>query len=265
MLLCLVVLYAMTVTARAATTCHRSPLRSVWVWHYRQVLAAPRRVLDQLRRRGITRVYLQVAPPLKVFKPFLALAHRAHIEVFALDGNPGDELVQRPLLRIVARIIQFNRHRVDGFDGLQLDVEPYANSAFWTDPDRYLGPYLTLLASVHREIGRLPLSIAIPVWFARMRWRQTLLSAAVLGVADEVVVMSYHGSIREAQKEATPVFRQAFVLGKPAYLGMLPHQGAAGGWGAGACPGLQYPAGFVLESYQALRTYRWTTGPAAPR
>ncbi len=109
-------------------------LRSVWMWHYRQVLRHPQRVVRVLERHGIGRVYLQIAPPLSAFRPFLGRAHEAGIQVFALEGSPGAVLDPAPILKHTAELARFNARP----GGLQLDIEPYALKRFWKHQRRYL-------------------------------------------------------------------------------------------------------------------------------
>ncbi|MHB1951526.1 MAG: hypothetical protein ACYCQK_08625 [Acidiferrobacteraceae bacterium] len=224
-------------------------LRSVWMWHYRKVLRHPQRVVCVLARNGIRRVYLQLAPPLDAYRRFLGLAHRAGIEVFAVDGSPRAVLDPTPVLRHISRFVRFEKRAGPRFQGLQLDVEPYALKRFWTHPAVYLGSYLNLLVRVRHMVPRpIRLSVAIPSWFSRLKFHGQPVSAFAVTIADEVVVMSYRGGLREAQAAAAPVVRQAGFAHKPAYIGIQPEQRAS------HAPRLDLASlsGYVLESYRAL-------------
>ena len=231
---------------------------AVWIWHYRQALAHPDATLRAVARKHMHRIYLQIARPLSAYDDFLAKAHRRHIEVYALDGEPSYVLNRDPLLRRIGLI------RTHAFDGVQLDVEPYALPGFQADPTGYIRQYLHLLTLARREVPRaLPLSAVIPTWFANLRWRDGSVSSAVLQRADQVVVMSYHGGLRAAHQAALPVLREAALAHKLAYIGVKPRQ---------AQPGLLAPralsAGYVVERYKHLREWpedALLKGPAVPR
>lgn len=224
-------------------------LRSVWMWHYRQVLYHPRHVISVLARNGIRRVYLQIAPPLHAYRRFLGLAHQAGIQVFALDGSPQAVLDSVPVLRNTADLIRFEARPGPRFQGFQLDVEPYALKRFWKHPTRYLHRYIALLGNVRSMIPRdIRLSVAIPSWFSRLKLDGQPVSALAVKIADEVVVMSYRGGLRAAEHAAAPVVRQAGFAHKPAYIGIQPRQRTS----PGPRLALASLSGYVLESYSAL-------------
>lgn len=224
-------------------------LRSVWMWHYQQVLQHPRHVISVLVHNGIRRVYLQIAPPLHPYRRFLGLAHQSGIEVFALDGSPQAVLDSVPVLRHAADLVRFEARPGPRFQGLQLDVEPYALKRFWRHPTRYLDRYITLLGKVRHMIPQdIRLSVAIPSWFSGLKLDGQPVSALAVKIADEVVVMSYRGGLRAAEHAAAPVVRQAGFAHKPAYIGIRPQQRAS------PRPRLALASlsGYVLESYSAL-------------
>lgn len=254
-----VIMLALAGASAAEAAC--TPTKSsdaVWLWHYRAALAHPRAILRAAQKKHLRRIYLQIARPLRAYDPFLAAAHRRGIEVYALDGEPGYALNQEPLLRRIGRI------RGHAFDGVQLDVEPYTLPGFRADPANYIRGYLHLLTLARREVPHaLPLSAVIPAWFAQLRWRDGSVSGAVLQRADEVVVMSYQGGLRAAQRAALPVLQEAARAHKPAYIGVKPRQ-ARIGWPAPAT----LSAGYVIERYRHLREWPQAAllrDPAAPR
>ncbi len=240
-------------------------LRSVWMWHYRQVLRHPQRVVRVLERHGIGRVYLQIAPPLSAFRPFLGRAHEAGIQVFALEGSPDAVLDPAPILKHTAELARFNARPGPRFQGLQLDIEPYALKRFWKHQRRYLSRYLGLLSKVRQAAPPgFWLSVAIPSWFSRLRFDEHSMSALAVGLADEIVIMSYHGGMGSAERAAAPAVRQARDAHKPAYIGIQPGQQRSSG--AHARTGLTRASGYVLESYSTLDQVAWRpTAPDVPR
>ncbi|MHB8414756.1 MAG: hypothetical protein ACYDB1_05135 [Acidiferrobacteraceae bacterium] len=240
-------------------------LRSVWMWHYRQVLRHPRRVVRVLERHGIDRVYLQIARPLSAFRPFLGRAHEAGIQVFALEGSPDAVLDPAPILRHTAELARFNVRPGPRFQGLQLDIEPYALKRFWKHQRRYLSRYLGLLSKVRQAAPPgFWLSVAIPSWFSRLRFDEHSMSALAVGLADEIVIMSYRGGMGSAERAAAPAVRQARVAHKPAYIGIRPEQQRSSG--ARARTELTLASGYVLESYSGLNQVAWhPTAQDVPR
>lgn len=242
----------------AGAACPKPAANAVWVWHYREALLHPRAVVERLAHKHIGRVYLQLARPMTAYDPFLRAAHREGIEVYALDGEPSYTLDRGPLLRRIALM------RGHAFDGVQVDVEPYALPGFRADTANYIRRYLHLLTVARRETPRaLPLSVVIPTWFAHTRWREGSVAGAVLRRADQIVVMSYRGGLAAARRRALPVLLEAARAHKPAYIGVKPWQAAEG-----LPPARPLSAGYVIERYKYLADWPETAlvkGRGAPR
>lgn len=196
--------------------------RAAWLWDTRRVFGHEQVVLKKLQRHAITRLYLQVDDQLQRYTPFLRLARAAGVEVYALDGAPDAHLQSAALLRRIALVAAFNRdHPQLAFSGFQLDVEPYLQKDFSLDQARHVASYLALLDEARRQAGaQLPLSAAIPFWFAQVTTPGRDLAQEVLLRVDEVVVMAYRRDYDQVVQISTPILAAGEWAGKPVWLGI---------------------------------------------
>jgi hypothetical protein len=187
--------------------------KAMWVWDAR-VVSEPKsrsQVITFCRRHRVGTLYLS-AYPLKDpfashYRQFNRLAHRAHIQVHALAGDPRWGLHRyHPLpLQWVDSVRQFNAGAKpeERFDGIHTDVEVYLLSNAWNqEPGRLLGGYLDLnrkIAKALKEDGNsLAFGVDIPFWFDddpdyRILWQGQVKppSYHVLDTVDAVTVMAY--------------------------------------------------------------------------
>jgi len=196
--------------------------RAAWLWDTRRVIGHEQVMLRQLQRHAITRLYLQVDDHLSRYIPFLRLAHAAGVEVYALDGAPDAHLQNSALLGRIALVAAFNRdHPQLAFSGFQLDVEPYLQKDFSLDQARHVASYLALLNDARRQAGpAMPLSAAIPFWFAQVATAGRDLAQEVLQRVDEVVIMAYRREYEQVVQISTPILAAGEWAGKPVWLGI---------------------------------------------
>ncbi|MDY0383240.1 MAG: hypothetical protein RBQ93_00735 [Trichlorobacter sp.] len=196
--------------------------RAAWLWDVRQVIGHEAVVLEKLQRHAITRLYLQVDDYLPRYAPFLRLARAAGVAVYALDGAPDGHMQSSSMLKRIASVAAFNReHPHLAFSGFQLDVEPYLQKDFSLNKARHIAAYLALFDEARRQAGPgLPLSAAIPFWFAQVATAGRDLAQEVLQRVDEVVVMAYRRDYDEVVQISTPILAAAEWVDKPVWLGI---------------------------------------------
>lgn len=186
----------------AGADAQESPSRALWVWDSPPILqdvSARQRFLEFCRERGVDIAWIQVArSPAgnrlqheNGWRDLLRDAHRAGVNVHALDGDPSYALRQRHyvVLTLVDTIVRFNRDAPPDarFDGIHLDNEPYL-LAGWELPvvrERLLAEYLELNARVQqamRNEGGLEFGVDIPFWWP---------SPEILDLVDNVAIMAY--------------------------------------------------------------------------
>lgn len=162
--------------------------RAMWVWD------EPTQVIvDFSVERGIDRVFLHVAPGSSsdpAVDTFLASAHSAGIEVFALAGDPSWAKRSRTFLNWVDEIVSHG-----GFDGLAPDIEPHALSDWSNEKrrSRLLTRYLDALEDAHGRAAGLPLIPAVPFWWDEPEFavEGSLLIDEVIRRVDGIAVMAY--------------------------------------------------------------------------
>lgn len=210
------------ITLQRTAVNNRAIGRGAWLWDVRLLLGHEQALLEKLQRNAISRLYLQVDDQLQRLTPFLRLARAQGIAVYALDGAPDAHLQSEALLRRIASVAAFNRAYPQlAFSGFQLDVEPYLQKDFSLDQSRHLAAYLALLDAARRQAGvNLPISAAIPFWFAQVATPGRDLAQEVLQRVDEVVVMAYRREYEQVLQISTPILAAGEWAGKPVWLGV---------------------------------------------
>lgn len=204
------------------------PGRAIWNWRTQELLDKPDLIvpwLNFLRDQRINTVFLQL-PNSKncsngeicfdtpALRSLVSRLHERKISVQALDGAPNYvyEPIRTGALKTVKNLLTYNKTAPvkARFDGLQLDVEPYALLAFHSpEQTKIWKQYLDLLYGVKALLSPtgLSLGVAIPHWLDQrdsvsqqpyiLSYReQTLpLLEHLLPVADELAVMSYRTSL----------------------------------------------------------------------
>lgn len=164
------------------------PSRAMWVWD-----GPSQAVIDFSLQRGVDRLFLNAPPGFSddaTFDSFLANAHQAGLEVYALAGDPSWAKRSRPFMQWVDEVVDHG-----GFDGLAPDVEPYALPD-WNNKKRrpkVISSYLSALDGARSRAGGLPLVPAVPFWWDEPEFavKGSLLIDEVLNRVDGIAVMAY--------------------------------------------------------------------------
>jgi hypothetical protein len=184
------------------------PRRAVWAWKPEKINLA------QLKRLRIERVYLQTGSGFS--RTVHKLTHQGKIEVYALDGSPGDI---NHFDRLKAK---FRRLPLKDIRGIQLDVEPYLLEEYRIDPVKVMQRYVDFLHRVKKwcHRNRLRFSIVVPFWFASLDLQGKALFPRILHEVDEAVLMSYRSDPREVLKISADALRWGEWLKKPVDIGI---------------------------------------------
>lgn len=197
--------------------------KGIWIWDYRRVIGHEEETVGRLQKEGVRRVYIQVGGALESFRPFLETAKARRISVYALDGSPDYINDYQVLIDDMVKIREFNRSARDvGFEGIQIDVEPYLKKDFNLRKEYYVRQFLRMAQDLRRHAGDdLKLSFALPFWFDTLTIDgDKPLSFHIIDIADEVVIMSYRTDYDEIINSAVQELCYASSVGKPLYLGL---------------------------------------------
>ncbi|UCH81434.1 MAG: hypothetical protein JSW20_02165 [Nitrospiraceae bacterium] len=196
--------------------------RGIWIWNYRYAVANEREVIDTLSADNINKIYVQIDSGLDAFRSFLAYAELRGITVFALDGAPGYIHDYQVLLEHISRIRAFNKtHAGAGFEGIQIDVEPYLNPDFNLRKKYYAQRFLNMITELRSAAGSdIKLSFALPFWFDKFSVNGKPLSYHAIDIADEIVIMSYRTDYDEMIRFSYEELCYASNRGREVYLGI---------------------------------------------
>ena len=196
--------------------------RGIWIWNYHYAIANEKEVIDKLSADNINKIYLQIDAKLDAFRSFLTYAKSRGITVFALDGGPGYIHDYQTLLEHISRIQAFNNtYKGSGFEGIQIDVEPYLNPDFNLRKEYYVHRFMNMLRDLRRAAGSdIKLSFALPFWFDKFSVDEKPLSFHAIDIADEIVIMSYRTDYDEMIRFSYEELCYASNRERAVYLGI---------------------------------------------
>lgn len=140
--------------------------RSMWVWKLDPVVNKEGReeLMDFCKQANIGILYLyfeKISPDYMDFNElgeFLKEAHKNHIEVESLIGNPTWALEEKHHLAIdwTKSFLDYNAQADDGarFDGASFDVEPYLALEWQVNRQKIKEEYIGLLAKIRAMIDK---------------------------------------------------------------------------------------------------------------
>jgi hypothetical protein len=196
--------------------------KGVWIWDYKKIIGHEKETLERLQKENVRRVYIQIGGPLEAFRLFLVSAKAQGIAVYALDGSPDYINDYTVLIDDILKIRGFNRiNRDAGFEGIQMDVEPYLQKDFNLRKQYYVKQFLKMAQELRQYAGNdIKLSFALPFWFDTLIIDEKPLSFHIIDIADEAVIMSYRTDYDEILDSASQELCYASSVGKPVYLGL---------------------------------------------
>jgi hypothetical protein len=166
--------------------------RAMWVWD----TSTPQATVDLAVSRGIGQLYAAV-PPRVGSSPQLAqltelsrLARERGLRVDALGGDPG--WVDNP--RWVVDNWLAPALATHLFDGVHVDIEPYATAAWQTKRSTVVRSYLSTLDTLVQAAGAVPVEADIPFWLDEVPAGKSTLDREVMRRTQGVTVMAYRNT-----------------------------------------------------------------------
>ncbi|MEO7717838.1 MAG: hypothetical protein ABIY70_16685 [Capsulimonas sp.] len=240
------VLTCLTMAAFAALpiVVHAAPSRALWVWNtaairqdakkqsaFFQFLAAPRGVaahqIKTIYFDGMQPADFQNADTVAHLRSFIAAAHRKHIRVDYLCGDPSwaTSKGQPEGLRNLAAILNYNKTSPANtrYDGFQYDVEPYTLQGPDGWPSATIQNGLVDLlqrsrAAIKASGQRVILSQAIPRWFTGVQFGA--LGRRIIDTVDEVDVMDYVTTVEQLVGDPAAILSYASSKHKGVWIGV---------------------------------------------
>jgi hypothetical protein len=191
--------------------------RATWIWHAADWQEDGSALLAWARNHGIGLLYITV-PINEVhgrtkLARFVRQAHRQHIAVWSVDGDPHMVLPSEhaATVRLVQAYAGYNRSVAPDarLDGIQFDIEPYLLphdlSAEQSD-----ALYLALVHKLRGAAGSLKLDFVVPFWWSG----RSALLAGLARDADGLTVMDYRTDAQQVYEFAAPFLDWAQANGK---------------------------------------------------
>lgn len=164
------------------------------IWEWTPPQAANTRMFSALKADNITTIFLDISTyidafelpqgperdgELRVFSEacqvYIQKAHEQGVRVQALAGGPlwGQTSHRYQIDILLDFIREYNAaHPEAAFQGLQLDIEPYAIQNYWQQPSVYMVEYLDTieqtvqkLAQQNFGVDQFAFGLAIPYWY----------------------------------------------------------------------------------------------------
>jgi hypothetical protein len=194
--------------------------RATWIWQAAQWQRDGDALLAWAREQELGLLFITVPTgPGGVRDPaqlanFVQRAHRQHIAVWSVDGDPDMVLpsAQAAAVRLAQAYAAYNR-KVDAaarLDGIQFDIEPYLLERYHLAPAVWNQRYLALAQSLRAAAGTLHLDFVVPFWWSD---RDDIL-AGLAQSADGLTVMDYRTDPGQAYRFAAPFLDWAQASGK---------------------------------------------------
>jgi hypothetical protein len=216
---------ALLLTLPGPAAAQAKPDRGMWVWESAPILrdAGERRAFFEFcKAHGVNVIAMQIAtrgtgPDRRLddraeWTAFITEAHRSRMRVHALDGDPvyARSAQHGTVLSIVDAVVAYNASVAPAarFDGVHLDIEPYALPE-WKDP-RTREPLLVEYLEVNQEAAAraraagMLYGVDIPFWWhmpddvtrepigiVRYRGERTLATEHLLRFVDNIGIMAY--------------------------------------------------------------------------
>lgn len=137
------------------------------------------------------------------YKKFIKKASSHNISIQALDGSPdwiaSGNTSEKTFFNWLSNY-QKNATSVERFKGVHIDVEPYLNSQYKTNPTKAIEGYQDCLSYAIKSSKSLKLTLAIdiPFWFNEIQYNNKygkgVLAEWIMKNIDQVVIMAYRDS-----------------------------------------------------------------------
>lgn len=179
---------------------------SSWLWDTQEIVTSSDQIISFLVKSKVNVLYLQINYDIKIedYKKFIKKASSHNISVQALDGSPTwisdmGNSSQKTLFNWLSNY-QKKATSVERFKGVHIDVEPYLNSEYNTNPTKVIEKYQDSLSYAIKTSKslKLTLSVDIPFWFNQIQYNNKygkgVLAEWIIKKVNEVVIMAYRDS-----------------------------------------------------------------------
>lgn len=187
-----------------------NPSLATWVWYKQDWLLSPAKLLDQAKRYGIKKLYVQIeikdnriVDEQRLIQ-FITEAHKRSIDIYAVEGDAqmirgrGQELAFQRTQCLAA--FQKRLPAYSKLAGIQYDIEPYTEPKFADNPANMWVDWAATLIKMH-DIWAGPIDIVVPYWMQnRDEGKDALFSVKELGT---FTVMIYRTNETELHDLAT--------------------------------------------------------------
>jgi hypothetical protein len=211
-------------SASDVTVASTGPTVAMWAWNWTDSAA----MVSFAQANGVTEIFAYVAPgftdptyiPWGWSQPQLPLeeslsadAAAAGITVYAMGGDPS--WVPNP----AAGTDWANEALATGlFQGLHVELEPWALSSWGTDQSGTINQYLTELADIHTvaQTFGVPDEISIPYWLSMFSTSSDVpLDVAAMENADAATVVTFFNSVSQIESFGSAELSAARSVGIP--------------------------------------------------
>ncbi len=185
---------------------------ALWIWKSKPIEK------EKLKNYKAKRVYIQID---KNFKNGIQKLKDSNITIFGLNGDPKAIYNITPFIKNIQLLSKLKKI-YPNIKGYQVDIEPYLLKEFKKDRVNILIKYLNSLKKLKDESKKanLKLSIVIPFWFDNIYINNKNLAFNIVDIADEVAIMSYRSSIKDAIKLSKNILNYANYAKKDILIGL---------------------------------------------
>ena len=151
---------------------------STWLWNTSEIVNNSDGIISFLAKNNVKVIYLQVDYSLNYtyYKNFISKASKNKIAVHALDGSSdwvssNGTTIQNKFFDWLTNY-QKASSVAEKFKGVHLDVEPYSNSEYSTNPNKIITRYQDFILNSKNNCKKLnlDLGIDIPFWFNEVKY-----------------------------------------------------------------------------------------------
>ena len=152
---------------------------STWLWNTSEIVDNSDGIISFLVKNNVKVLYLQINYNLNnsYYKNFISKASKNNIAVQALDGSPDwvstdGTTIQKKFFSWLTSY-QKTATTTEKFKGVHLDVEPYSNSEYSTNPNKIIANYQNFILNSKNNCKKLnlDLGIDIPFWFNEVNYK----------------------------------------------------------------------------------------------
>ena len=176
---------------------------STWLWNPSEIVNNSDDIISFLVKNKVKVLYLQIDYSMNyaIYRNFISKATKNNIIVEALDGSPewvsaNGNTLQNTFFHWLTKYQKASSLN-EQFKGVHLDVEPYLNGQYSTNPNKTISKYQDFLLASKSSCNKLNLNLGIdiPFWFNEVRYNTIYgsgnLSEWVFQNIKTITIMAY--------------------------------------------------------------------------